>query len=402
MLGESHRRSRRDRVGRRRERRASACCRSAPCSPPRSGRGWCGRRPPAARRARPTRSIWASPRCRREVAPFAVLDDGSRDGARGARVIGTYLHGAFEDAAVCAEVFGVPVAPAGGEGRRARGPGAVVQRLRRAARGLAGVAARGLDAPAGAAASTGRRVVSFAVPSTIVVRVRAMPSRPFSSSASTASSSAEAAGPHLQQEVVVAGDVVALLDQVVAPNRVQEGRPRLLRRQRHRDERQHGEAGRVRVEHGRERRGWCRSRSACGPARRRPAPTGRAPGRGRPSSPGRPSAERRWLSNRSASSMIFIVIDCIDRSLLTIKKSADARRTLCRDAPPRSRPSSTPGMPAASRAPSGRTAPTSPSAPTTRSSAIPTRRSPSSRPASWRSRAPAASCTPRPAATTRR
>ena len=47
-----------------------------------------------------------------EVTPFAVLDDGSRDGARAARVIGTYLHGAFEDAAVCAEVFGVAVAPA--------------------------------------------------------------------------------------------------------------------------------------------------------------------------------------------------------------------------------------------------------------------------------------------------
>ena len=41
-----------------------------------------------------------------------MLDDGSPDGARAARVIGTYLHGAFEDAAVCAEVFGVAVAPA--------------------------------------------------------------------------------------------------------------------------------------------------------------------------------------------------------------------------------------------------------------------------------------------------
>ncbi|MEO5821802.1 MAG: cobyric acid synthase CobQ, partial [Vicinamibacteraceae bacterium] len=46
------------------------------------------------------------------VAPFAVLADGSTDGARGTRVLGTYLHGAFEDAAICAEVFGVPVAPA--------------------------------------------------------------------------------------------------------------------------------------------------------------------------------------------------------------------------------------------------------------------------------------------------
>jgi adenosylcobyric acid synthase len=41
------------------------------------------------------------------AAPFATLDDGTRDGARGVRAIGTYLHGAFEDAAVCAEVFGV-------------------------------------------------------------------------------------------------------------------------------------------------------------------------------------------------------------------------------------------------------------------------------------------------------
>jgi cobyric acid synthase len=46
------------------------------------------------------------------LAPFAVLDDGSPDGARAAGAIGTYLHGAFEDAAVCAEVFGVAVAPA--------------------------------------------------------------------------------------------------------------------------------------------------------------------------------------------------------------------------------------------------------------------------------------------------
>ena len=46
------------------------------------------------------------------VAPFALLDDGSPDGARVGRAIGTYLHGAFEDAAVCAEVFGVAVASA--------------------------------------------------------------------------------------------------------------------------------------------------------------------------------------------------------------------------------------------------------------------------------------------------
>lgn len=34
---------------------------------------------------------------------------GRADGSRGDRVIGTYLHGALEDAAVCSEVFGVPV-----------------------------------------------------------------------------------------------------------------------------------------------------------------------------------------------------------------------------------------------------------------------------------------------------
>ena len=41
--------------------------------------------------------------------PFASLDDGSADGMRGAGVVGTYLHGAFEHAGVCAEVFGVEV-----------------------------------------------------------------------------------------------------------------------------------------------------------------------------------------------------------------------------------------------------------------------------------------------------
>ena len=45
------------------------------------------------------------------LPPFATLDAGAHDGARGNRVLGTYLHGAFEDASVCAEVFGVAVAP---------------------------------------------------------------------------------------------------------------------------------------------------------------------------------------------------------------------------------------------------------------------------------------------------
>jgi adenosylcobyric acid synthase len=41
--------------------------------------------------------------------PFARLDDGRTDGACLPGVIGTYLHGAFENADVCAETFGVPV-----------------------------------------------------------------------------------------------------------------------------------------------------------------------------------------------------------------------------------------------------------------------------------------------------
>jgi adenosylcobyric acid synthase len=42
-----------------------------------------------------------------DVEPFARLDDGRADGAGVGRVFGTYLHGAFEDPAVCAEVLGV-------------------------------------------------------------------------------------------------------------------------------------------------------------------------------------------------------------------------------------------------------------------------------------------------------
>jgi adenosylcobyric acid synthase len=43
-------------------------------------------------------------------APFATLNDGSADGIRLPRVLGTYLHGALESRAVCEEIFGV-VAP---------------------------------------------------------------------------------------------------------------------------------------------------------------------------------------------------------------------------------------------------------------------------------------------------
>ena len=45
------------------------------------------------------------------VKPFARLEDGTAEGMCGDRVLGTYLHGAFEHAAVCADVFGVTVEP---------------------------------------------------------------------------------------------------------------------------------------------------------------------------------------------------------------------------------------------------------------------------------------------------
>lgn len=41
------------------------------------------------------------------VVPFARLENGGIDGACGAGVIGTYLHGALEHPGVCAEVFGI-------------------------------------------------------------------------------------------------------------------------------------------------------------------------------------------------------------------------------------------------------------------------------------------------------
>jgi adenosylcobyric acid synthase len=44
------------------------------------------------------------------LEPFARLDDGRAEGACAGRAIGTYLHGALENADVCAELFGVPVA----------------------------------------------------------------------------------------------------------------------------------------------------------------------------------------------------------------------------------------------------------------------------------------------------
>jgi cobyric acid synthase len=47
------------------------------------------------------------PQADADLAPFATLEDGSGDGARAPGVIGTYLHGALEHPAVCAELFGI-------------------------------------------------------------------------------------------------------------------------------------------------------------------------------------------------------------------------------------------------------------------------------------------------------
>ena len=47
------------------------------------------------------------------TTPFARLRDGSEDGIWANRVIGTYLHGAFENPEVCAAVFGVTPPDAG-------------------------------------------------------------------------------------------------------------------------------------------------------------------------------------------------------------------------------------------------------------------------------------------------
>jgi cobyric acid synthase len=42
-----------------------------------------------------------------DLTPFAQLEDGTSDGVRCEGVIGTYLHGALESPAVCAEIFGI-------------------------------------------------------------------------------------------------------------------------------------------------------------------------------------------------------------------------------------------------------------------------------------------------------
>jgi cobyric acid synthase len=43
------------------------------------------------------------------VPPFAHFDDGTTDGACLPGAIGTYLHGALENADVCVELFGAPM-----------------------------------------------------------------------------------------------------------------------------------------------------------------------------------------------------------------------------------------------------------------------------------------------------
>jgi adenosylcobyric acid synthase len=45
------------------------------------------------------------------LPPFARLDDGTPEGVRAERLMGTYLHGALEDPRVCSELFGIVVEP---------------------------------------------------------------------------------------------------------------------------------------------------------------------------------------------------------------------------------------------------------------------------------------------------
>jgi adenosylcobyric acid synthase len=44
--------------------------------------------------------------------PFAFLDDGTPEGTRSGNCVGTYLHGATEDAGVLSELLGCTIAPA--------------------------------------------------------------------------------------------------------------------------------------------------------------------------------------------------------------------------------------------------------------------------------------------------
>ena len=48
---------------------------------------------------------------RRSLSPFVRLEDGTPEGVRSERLIGTYLHGALEDPNLCSALFGVAVSP---------------------------------------------------------------------------------------------------------------------------------------------------------------------------------------------------------------------------------------------------------------------------------------------------
>jgi adenosylcobyric acid synthase len=61
---------------------------------------------------------------RQGIFPFARVEPDASDGVRADRVIGTYLHGAFEHAGVCAEIFGVDVPAAASKADQYRRLGA--------------------------------------------------------------------------------------------------------------------------------------------------------------------------------------------------------------------------------------------------------------------------------------
>jgi adenosylcobyric acid synthase len=46
---------------------------------------------------------------RPELAPFAYLADGTTEGCRADGVVGTYLHGAFEEPAAALELLGLEI-----------------------------------------------------------------------------------------------------------------------------------------------------------------------------------------------------------------------------------------------------------------------------------------------------
>jgi adenosylcobyric acid synthase len=47
--------------------------------------------------------------CKQQLPAFARLDDGTEEGVRLDRLVGTYLHGALEDPTVCSTLFGLSV-----------------------------------------------------------------------------------------------------------------------------------------------------------------------------------------------------------------------------------------------------------------------------------------------------